>query len=144
VFQDCWHNSYRGLLPPAVLDAMTADRATALWRRALTDPDRRALVAERDQFVVGVTVVQRSGPFGLVQSLYVTPQAQGSGCGTRLLNAAEAELRRQGATDCRLWVFAANAPARAFYGARGWRPDGQTRIEPEFGPLEVRLTRVAS
>ena len=42
-------------------------------------------------------------------------------------------------TQATLWVFEANATARAFYLRHGWEPDGGTRVEPEFGEPEVRL-----
>jgi Tfp pilus assembly protein PilP len=42
-----------------------------------------------------------------------------------------------------LWVLASNERARAFYGARGWRPDGGTKTEPRegFSLNEVRYRR---
>jgi ribosomal protein S18 acetylase RimI-like enzyme len=52
----------------------------------------------------------------LLDSLYVAPDAQGQGIGTRLLELAE-QRRPAG---LRLWVFASNAPARAFYERHGF------------------------
>jgi GNAT superfamily N-acetyltransferase len=73
-------------------------------------------VAERDGRVVGVLIL--SGP--LIDWLFVAPEAQGSGIGTALLERAKAE--RPG--GLRLWVFASNVPAEAFYERHGFRVVG--------------------
>ena len=64
--------------------------------------------------------------------------------GGRLLDHAVAALAGTGATELRLFAFQANAPAIAFYRRHGWRPDGTTRIEDEFGEPEIRLRRAAT
>ena len=46
-----------------------------------------------------------------------------------------------GERDAFLWVFPDNARARAFYAGNGFRPDGAERVEPFFGPVEVRMVR---
>jgi GNAT superfamily N-acetyltransferase len=139
VFLACWRVSYRGLLPDATVDGMSDDEATALWGRVLADPDGRVLVAEHDDELVGVT---RWTPADTtVQSLYVHPGHQGLGTGGALLDAALADLAAGGAATARLWVFEANAPARAFYTGHGWLPDGGTRTEERFGAPELRLAR---
>lgn len=79
-------------------------------------PVADVLVAEREGRVLGVLIL--SGP--LVDGLYVAPEAQGTGIGTALLERAKAE-RPEG---LRLWVFASNVPAEAFYERRGFRVVG--------------------
>ncbi|MFD0822190.1 GNAT family N-acetyltransferase, partial [Micromonospora zhanjiangensis] len=59
----------------------------------------------------------------------------------RLLGAAVDRLRAAGHDAATLWVFAANASARAFYARHGFTPDGTTRIEPEYAEPELRLRR---
>ncbi|HET6671874.1 MAG TPA: GNAT family N-acetyltransferase [Agromyces sp.] len=139
VFLACWRQSYAGILPESAITAMTDERASALWSRVLAEAAGAVLVAERDGTVLGVTRFADA----VVHSLYVSPDAQGLGVGTRLLDAAVESLRAGGARSVALWVFAANAPSIAFYEARGWQPDGQTRTQDEFGELELRLRRDA-
>ncbi|MDR1213250.1 MAG: anhydro-N-acetylmuramic acid kinase [Propionibacteriaceae bacterium] len=163
IFLRCWRHSYRQILPQPVRQAMTDQRALDLWRTVWTPPqdgpsqaessqlidqrspepvaDRRRLVLERAGRVAGFTLCRLDGDSGMIGSLYVDPALQGQGCGRRLLAAAETWLKSQGATQLTLWAFAANAPGLAFYAAQGWRPDGAERVEPEFGPLEIRLRR---
>ncbi|WP_337001485.1 MULTISPECIES: GNAT family N-acetyltransferase [unclassified Microbacterium] len=141
VFLACWRESYRGVLPDAAIDAMTDERAEALWRRVLADPVGAVLVAERDGGIVGITryaaTPGEDGRIdGAVHSLYVSPRAHGGGIGGALLARATHALRDAGADAATLWVFAANLPSIGFYEAKGWYPDGATRTQSEFGEPE--------
>ncbi|MDR0417398.1 MAG: anhydro-N-acetylmuramic acid kinase [Propionibacteriaceae bacterium] len=141
VFLDCWRDSYRTVLPAAVRTAMTAERAHRLWQAAWSRPGRRRLVWEQAGRLAGFAVGHVEDATGVIDSLYVDPACQGQGGGRRLLAAAADELAAQGAAELTLWVFADNAPGLAFYQAQGWQPDGAERVEPDFGPLEIRLRR---
>jgi N-acetylmuramic acid 6-phosphate etherase len=77
---------------------------------------------------------------GHVFSLYVDPAAGGRGIGTALIRHAQEWFVENGLSRATLWVFEANARARGFYATQRWRPDGQTRVEPEFETPEVRLS----
>jgi ribosomal protein S18 acetylase RimI-like enzyme len=57
---------------------------------------------------------------GYVESLVVAPTTRGTGLGRRMLQAVWDQLQTVGATEIRLGVIAANAPARAFYEALGF------------------------
>jgi ribosomal protein S18 acetylase RimI-like enzyme len=139
VFLACWRGSYATVLPEPLVASMTDERATALWRRALNSPTGTTVVAVRDGHVLGVTRFDTAGQQGAVHSLYVSPDAQGLGLGTRLLDHATAAFVACGQRSAELWVFADNAPSIAFYGSRGWRPDGGSRVEAQFGEPELRL-----
>jgi GNAT superfamily N-acetyltransferase len=156
VFLACWRESYRGVLPDAAIDAMTDERAEALWRRVLADPVGVVLVAERDGVIVGITRyaatpgndsrieggrIEGGRIDGAVHSLYVSPRAHGGGIGGALLGRASTELQEAGAEAATLWVFAANLPSIGFYEAKGWRADGATRTQPEFGQPEQRMRK---
>ncbi|MDF2507987.1 MAG: beta-lactamase [Microbacterium sp.] len=146
VFLACWRESYRGILPETAVDAMTDERAEGLWRRVLADPVGVVLVAEQDGGIVGITrhaatSDDRGRIEGAVHSLYVSPRAHGGGIGGALLAQATSELRDAGAGAATLWVFAANQPSIAFYEAKGWRADGATRTQPEFGEREQRMRK---
>jgi putative acetyltransferase len=65
-----------------------------------------------------------------IEQLYVLPEAHGQGIGSALL--ADAQAR---ATHLHLWTFQRNAPAHAFYVARGFvlvrETDGSRNEESE-------------
>ena len=126
----------------AIADLFLAARHTAmpwLWSPRTEEevrwwfgglPERtagRVLVGERDRVVLGFAEVLP----GELNHLYVTPAAQGSGVGSALFEAAT-ELERGG---FELWTFQRNAPARAFYAARGcvelYETDGSDNEERE-------------
>lgn len=146
VFLACWRESYRGVLTDTAIDAMTDERAAALWQRVLADAVGVVLVAERDGAIVGITRYAATSDGddrvdGAVHSLYVSPRAHGGGIGGALLARATAGLHEAGAEAATLWVFAANAPSIGFYEAKGWHPDGATRTQSEFGEPEQRMRR---
>lgn len=147
LFLACWRRSYRGVLPDRVVDLYDPVSARDLWQRSFADaPDGREVVlAERpDRTIVGVvTMGEDPGRPGVghIFSLYVHPEAQGQGIGARLVSVAEDRLASSGYAEASLWVFEANVRARAFYERLDWRPDGNHRVEPEYGECESRLTR---
>jgi GNAT superfamily N-acetyltransferase len=73
-----------------------------------------------------------------VAPIYVLPSHWRHGIGTALMDAATTSLRDDGYAAAVLWVLEANAPARAFYVARGFAPDGAERDEPRLRLPELR------
>ncbi len=141
VFLGCWHESYRGVLPSHLVDSMTDEKATNLWQQGLSAPGATVVVAMRGDTVLGVTRYTLDGATGLVHSLYVSPRAQGLGLGRKLLDRAAADLAAAHATSATLWVFADNEPSIGFYGACGWLPDGETRVQEQFAEPEIQLRK---
>lgn len=145
-FLGCWRVSYAVVLPRQLTEAMTDERAVELWMRVLGEVAGADVIvaespAELGTVILGVArLAVGAGGEGSVPSLYVSPRAQGRGVGSGLLAAAADALLAAGSITAHLWVFRDNAPARAFYRHNGWYPDGRTRVQPEFGEPEIRLT----
>jgi GNAT superfamily N-acetyltransferase len=144
LFLRCWRGSYADVLPAQVIGVFDEAGSEQLWGRALGSPrpGTRGVVAVEDGRVVGIVRVGRDPDeptVGHVFSLYVDPDAQGSGVGGRLLADAEGWFRAEGLAAATLWVFEANERARGFYTRHGWSPDGGSRVETEFGEPEIRL-----
>jgi ribosomal protein S18 acetylase RimI-like enzyme len=128
-----WRAAYRGMLPDDFLDAMRVDAREVAWHERLArdlDGGLPAWVAERAGRVVGFV---SSGPprdedvplpAAEIYAIYVLAEAWRLGLGRALLQTAVAHWRAGGARTLVLWVFEANARARAFYEAMGWQPDG--------------------
>lgn len=141
VFLGCWRGSYAEVLPAPLVALMSDERARELWQRVLASPEGTVLVAEREGELIGLVRYTCGQAEGYVPSLYVSPLAQGTGVGGRLLEAAADAFRDAGLATAYLWVFAGNQPSIGFYAARGWLPDGGTRVEEEFGEPELRLRK---
>lgn len=67
-----------------------------------------------------------AGEIGVVSALFLAPEAQGRGVGSRLLAAAVDALRTEGLAPC-LDVTHFSRAAEAMYLARGWRQVGGSR-----------------
>ena len=139
----CWQETYRGLMPDAVLDDPGfPDARERMWTAALTserDRQNRVAVAERDDELVGIAM---SGPpedatAGCTRQLYVLylyAADHGSGAGRALLDAVI-----DSAEPTVLWVADPNPRAQAFYRKHGFAADGTARFEDEG--REIRMVR---
>jgi ribosomal protein S18 acetylase RimI-like enzyme len=139
----CWQETYRGLMPDAVLDdpGLLAVRER-FWTAALTDEryrDNRVAVAERDGELIGIAM---SGPpldagaawARQLYVLYVQAADHGTGAGPALLVAVVDPEE-----PVALWVADPNPRAQAFYRKHGFVADGAVQVEG--GVREIRMVR---
>ena len=128
-----WQTAYRGLMPDDFLARLSVTGREAAWREMLdrdVDGVLPAWLAERDGRAVGFA---SSGPprdqdvplpSAELYAIYILTEERRSGIGRLLLQTTAAHWRERGATELVLWVLEGNSPARGFYEATGWRPDG--------------------
>ena len=127
------HTTARRISIP-FLPHLHTDAETVRWMAEVVVPTMEVWVAEATQTPPGCfTSGELAGFLALdgemIDHLYVAPQLQRNGIGSRLIDKAK-QLRpdRLG-----LYCFAMNAPARAFYEARGFVPiefsDGERNEE---------------
>jgi GNAT superfamily N-acetyltransferase len=139
----CWQETYRGLMPDAVLDdpGLVAVRER-FWAAALTDEryhENRVAVAGRDGELIGIAM---SGPpldagaawARQLYVLYVLAAEHGTGAGPALL---EAVLDPE--ESAALWVADPNPRAQAFYRKHGFAADGAAQVQG--GVPEIRMVR---
>ena len=88
-----------------------------------------------DQIVGLATCTGERGAAEL-RSLYVVPEAWGSGVAGALHETALAWMKQR-AEEAFLWVAVENARPRGFYEREGWEADGETRAS-SLGPAELR------
>jgi ribosomal protein S18 acetylase RimI-like enzyme len=126
VYIDSWHDTYPGVLPAALLRAMTAKGQTARWLASIrAQGHEKVLVADSRYGIVGMASLGAArdrtlGHDGEVYTLYVDPAYFGMGVGRALLDGAFAALRQDGMRSCVIWAHARNN-ARFFYEAMGGR-----------------------
>lgn len=147
VHVDSWKETYRGLMPDALLDDPDAlDNRRQMWTRALDDAHQRShscAVAEADDQIVGIAM---SGPSRDEDRpderelfvLYIYQAVQGSGAGQGLLDAVV-----DPDADCHLWVTDPNPRAQAFYRRNRFVADGSVKTDDYDGVREIRMVRSA-
>jgi ribosomal protein S18 acetylase RimI-like enzyme len=147
VFIAAWRHAYPGIVPEERLERLEDKRITTWLSALVASPLTGTVVAECDEDqIVGFC---RFGPdpeeasAGHVFSLYVSPGASHHGIGGSLLLRALEELEQRHLGRVTLWVFEENKVARRFYSRFGFVPDGQRRVEPDYGAEEIRLCRPA-
>jgi ribosomal protein S18 acetylase RimI-like enzyme len=151
-----WRATYTGLLPDAVMDDVVASQPARIkrWRMWLANPKQRggSIVAELDGRLVGFVFwgpsegADAMPDVAEVYAIYLDPDAFGRGIGRSLFERAIGDIVAHGFRATVLWVLDTNTPARRFYEAAGWRPDGATKTEDRPGGRlqEVRYTRTFS
>jgi GNAT superfamily N-acetyltransferase len=139
----CWQETYRGLMPDAVLDDPGFPAARErMWTEVLTSGryrQNRVAVAERDDELAGIAM---SGPpedaaagwRRQLYVLYVYAAGHGTGAGRALLEAVI-----DPAEPAALWVADPNPRAQAFYRKHGFAADGTARSGD--GVREIRMVR---
>jgi ribosomal protein S18 acetylase RimI-like enzyme len=143
VHDAAWRFAYDGMIPAKELNRIVARRGPRWWDRAI----RRGtaiLVLELGNVVCGYATIgpnraRNLAQKGEVYELYMKPEYQGIGLGTRLFLAARRELARFGFDSVVVWALADNDIACRFYGNAGGRK--VARANERFG--EVSLSKIA-
>jgi ribosomal protein S18 acetylase RimI-like enzyme len=125
--------------PPMSVAPSDADEHVR-WRRVLIDPRAGVWLAHARARAVGMLVLQPPGatfsPLHLPEATVhlpdaiVAPEARGTGLGSALLAEALGWVHAIGYRHVALHVHAANAPARAFWTARGFRAVAHQLVRP--------------
>ncbi len=122
-------------LPEARVPVRPSDESWELERREILRQlagDAFVLVARRLQRIVGYAFVCIEGPdpvwytgdkHAVLATLCVEETERGSGVGSALMDAVDAELDRLGVEDVEIGVDPGNGGAARFYETRGYRPD---------------------
>ncbi len=99
----------------------------------------QAWVAERDDRIVGLLVLEPAQDHLLLESVAVAPHAQGLGVGGRLLQLAEEQARVHGLPEVRLYTNEAMVENLAYYPRHGYR---ETHRGTDSGFRRVFFTKV--
>jgi ribosomal protein S18 acetylase RimI-like enzyme len=143
VHDAAWRFAYDGMIPAKELARIIARRGPRWWDRAI----RRGtaiLVLEVGGEICGYATVgpnraRNLAEKGEVYEIYMKPEYQGIGLGTRLFLAARRELARFGFDTVVVWALADNENACRFYRNAGGSK--VARANERFG--NVALSKVA-
>jgi GNAT superfamily N-acetyltransferase len=125
VHHDAWRGAYSGIIPYRALARMINRRGVNWWTNAI----RRAasvLVIEIGGEIAGYATLGRNRARELPQQgeiyeLYLRPEYQGIGLGSRLFAAARQKLSSHGLKGMVVWALEENANALDFYAGAGGR-----------------------
>lgn len=125
VHYQAWLGAYCGIIPHRALTRMVGRRGSSWWKNAI----RRAanvMVIEIGGEVVGYATLGRNRARQLPQQgeiyeLYLKPEFQGIGLGTRLFSSARKQLRSHGLKGLVVWALEDNVNALSFYEGLGGR-----------------------
>ena len=115
-----WRESHRAFCTPEFVEQHTTERQAAYLKRKL-DANSRIFLLVEDEPKGVVSVTGR-----LIEDLYVLPEQQGRGYGTKLLRFAAAIA--DGTPT--LWILGNNAGARRLYERLGFFETGSRKITP--------------
>jgi len=116
-----WHDAHAPIIGEESVEAFLAEHYDVADLRArYRDGDSTTFVAEDDGEVVGYASGVPGEEAYDLGSIYVHPERQGEGVGSRLLEAVESRGREEDYDTVRLIVMADNGAARGFYEARGF------------------------
>ena len=150
VHVDAWRAAYRGLVPDSFLNGFTCAKRETTFREMLTSDSGATCVAEERGAIRGFFIVGAcrdsdvdANLVGEIWGIYIAPLHWRKGIGRRLAVKAQEALEFEAYREATLWVLEQNEPARRFYEALGYRPDG-ARKQLNFGkPLTAVRYRKA-
>ncbi|HVW55636.1 MAG TPA: GNAT family N-acetyltransferase [Rhizobiaceae bacterium] len=125
VHLEAWRGAYCGIIPHRALNGMINRRGPGWWANAV----RRAamiLVIDVGGTVAGYATLGRNRSRDLKQQgeiyeLYIKPEYQGLGLGSRLFKAARQRLNAHHFKGLVVWALEENENALAFYQGAGGR-----------------------
>lgn len=141
VHDEAWQLAYAGIIPALHLTRMIQRRGPAWWTRAIERSKGGIMVVAVGETVAGYATLGPSRRVaglsfdGEIFELYVKPEYQGLGFGTRLFRAARERLAANGRMRVIVWALEANAPALTFYRSRGGKPIAKDK--ERFGTDEL-------
>lgn len=140
IYIDSWQDTYAGIVPHALLSAMSLKAHATRWQSAIK-AGTTVLVAEEESLgPIGLCSLgaARDAALGFeaeIYTLYVDPAFLGRGAGRALLAGAFDVLKERGQRTCVIWAHARNN-ACFFYEAMGGRrvATRTTRLAGELTP----------
>ena len=125
VHQQAWRGAYAGIIPHKTLTSMINRRGPDWWASAIRR-SATVLIVEIGGAVAGYATIGRNRARELKQQgeiyeLYMRPEYQGVGLGSRLFKAARRRLAEHGLKGLVVWALEENDGALAFYAGAGGR-----------------------
>jgi ribosomal protein S18 acetylase RimI-like enzyme len=132
-----WQCAYKGQIPDSYLKSLSIEKRTEGWSKQLKYSKKgiHTLVVEVDGKVVGwcTAGIGRDEDFdpeiGELYAIYIHPNFIGKGLGSKLMESALNQLRKDGYKKATLWVLNTNEKTRKWYENKGWKIEGKTKVD---------------
>ncbi len=126
-----WNETYRGIMPDALLDSLDAAERAKAWAARIPTfrQNRQTLVVAEDEGTViafagcGPRRKEKLNSDGEIYMINIVSSAKRRHTGTKLMLAMADALAADRFKSAGLWVLEKNLPARAFYERLGGTPD---------------------
>lgn len=119
VFDSAWREAYLGVIPGVALERFLAKRGPKAWQAMIGRGRGLAAMEFEDKLVAyaayGRVRERNLKVEGEIDELYVAPEYQGLGLGSRLFRAVRNDLADHGFSRLAVWSLAENVRACAFY-----------------------------
>jgi len=130
VFDAAWREAYQGIIPGVALEKLLARRGPRWWRSTI-GRGRPLAVLDIGQGIAGYVSYgrcrDRSLPAdGEIDELYLAPEYQGVGFGTRLFKCVRNDMIDRGIKRIAVWSLTENERARGFYERLGGKVVAET------------------
>jgi ribosomal protein S18 acetylase RimI-like enzyme len=130
VFDAAWREAYQGIIPALALERMMARRGPRWWLSTI-GRGRPLVVLDVGESIAGYVSYgrcrDRSLPAdGEVDELYLAPEYQGLGFGTRMFKAVRNDLSDREIKRVVVWALSDNERACAFYQRLGGKLIAET------------------
>jgi len=120
-----WQYTYTGIIPHRALSQMIERRGEAWWRKATSGPATLLVLDVAGEIAgyatLGLNRARALPQEGEIYELYLRPECQGIGLGTRLFTAARERLSAHGLRGMVVWALEENVNAVSFYASSGGR-----------------------
>jgi len=129
-----WKATYPGIVPRDYLDSLNIDDRADRWRSGMiTSPGVNIYVADCSGTICGFASggsarAEIPGYTGELYAIYLNPEVQFQGIGSRLFWTVAKDLQSSGHSSMYVWVLKDN-PSRRFYKRMGGSPLTSAEIE---------------
>jgi ribosomal protein S18 acetylase RimI-like enzyme len=126
VHDAAWREAYRGIIPGRELERLIARRGPDWWRAAVLQGSRLLVLSLHGAVGGYVSYGRNRAPSldfgGEIFELYLAPEYQGLGFGSRLFRAGRRDLADNGLNTMIVWTLSDNQRAIDFYKRLGGEP----------------------
>jgi ribosomal protein S18 acetylase RimI-like enzyme len=121
-----WQKAYVGIIPDTILSKLSIPQKEAYFDNVLRTQKETIFCIKKQETIIGFIVLgacrdrDLSIYCGEIWAIYMHPDLWNQGAGTKAIRHSFDILKREGYTNCSLWVLKENTSAISFYKKEGF------------------------